>query len=457
MMEASPEVPMIFAAPADEVASDRNIHEESLGNLSVQVADSLSAIEALRPTWRDWTHNLDSDLDYYLHKLKSDSTILRPYVITICRGSIPQAMLVGQVRKRRLSTVVAFVDIYSPKARVLEVLAGGRMGRQSTAIDRLFVRQLRNCLRQEDIDSVCLQRLALESDLFHELQQVSRLMTKEPAAYSVLALTSAPGTRVRTFSGKSMREVRRKTRLLERAFPSRALFRCFSSPGELDLGLRDATAVGLTTWQHHLGYSRLNKPWTREDLAFCAQRGWLRIYVMYVDRDPVAFLIGQQYRQTFYCQSTGYRPDFRQYSVGSLLTSWALKNLASAGVEQVDLGAGDQELHRRLGCDAHEESTMYLWAPTLRGLGLNLVFAASQALRIGGRNARDILRLNWPWKVWKDFWMKRWALRVSNATLDSTLPIHPDYLSSEPSRAGFVSPASCPAGFNAAPDSELSS
>src|ERR1039457_6206221 len=180
--------------------------------LSVQVAESLSAVEVLRPIWSKWTHSLDTDLDYYLHRLKSDSTILRPYVITVCRDGIPQAMLVGQLRKRRVSSVVSFVKIHGPKVKALEVITGGRMGQQSAAIDKLFALQLRNALRNADVDLLCLERLPLQSELFRELQQMQGVLMKVRVphnfSYSVVSLAAPPGKRVRAFSGKNRREVR---------------------------------------------------------------------------------------------------------------------------------------------------------------------------------------------------------------------------------------------------------
>jgi len=211
--------------------------------------------------------------------------------------------------------------------------------------------------------------------------------------------------------------------MLERAFPGRARFQCFTDPGELDAALRDATAVDVTTWQHYLGCGLPATPQTREKLVFCARRGWLRIYVMYIEDSPVAFLVGQHYRQTFYCQYAGYRPDFARYSVGSLLTTWALESLAAVGIEQVDLGKGGQEHNRRLGCELRRDGTVHLYSSTLRGLCANLFFAATQAVRAGGRYTREGLRLNWPGRIWKAFLIKKGALRVPVA--DSTSPMFP--------------------------------
>jgi GNAT acetyltransferase-like protein len=384
-------------------------------NLSLQVATSLQAVEDLKPIWKRWSHNLDTDHDYYLHNLKSDSTILSPYVVTVYQGQTAQAMLVGQVRKQRMSTVVSFVNIRGPKVKVLEIVNGGRMGEQSAAIDRLLALHLCSATRTADVDVLCFRRLPLQSELFRTLQQAPGLLMKERVPhvfhYSVVPLTASSGKRARALSGKNRREVRRKTRILQRNFPGKTLFQCFSQPEELEAGLREAASVDVTTWQHYLGCGLVDARRSHDSLSFCSTQGWLRIYVMYVDRLPVAFLIGQQYQETFYCQHAGYHPDFSRFSVGSLLTAWVLETLADAGVKKVDLGEGSQEHNRRLGCSIHEEGTVHVYSPTLRGLYLNMLFAATQAIRTIGRGSITKLHLNRASKAWSQFLISRWKAR----------------------------------------------
>jgi GNAT acetyltransferase-like protein len=401
---------LVFPVEAKSYSSEKTAEQ-----LSVQVADSLPAVEGLRPLWTAWSHNLNTDLDYYLDNLKRDPTVLRPYVITVSKRGIPQAMLVGLVRKCRVSTVVSSVNIHGPKARVLEVIAGGRMGLESAGSDRLFVLQLHKALRSGRVDLVCFQRLPMQSQLLRELRQMPGFLMKErvPHIFRYLVAPLAPtfGKRAPALSGKNGREARRKTRILQRAFPGRTRFHCFSEPGELEDGLRDATTVRVTTWQHYLDGRVLNAPNARAKFAFCAQQGWLRIYVLYVDGSPVAFLIGQHYQQKFYCQHAGYRPDFARYSVGSLLTAWAFESLASAGVEQVDLGEGGQEHNRRMGGLVCKEGLVHVYAPTLRGLSVNLFFAVAQIARAAGRSVLTELRLNRLSKAWSQFLISRWNRR----------------------------------------------
>ena len=337
-------------------------------NLSIRVAASLQAVEELGPIWKNWAHNLNTDFDYFLHNMKTDSTILHPYVVTVYQNGAAEAMLVGQVRKLRISTVVSFVNIRGPEVRMLEIVNGGRMGKQSATIDRLLALQLCSATRRADIDLLCFQRLPLHSELFRMLHQSPGPLMKKRVPhvfrYSVVPLTASPSEHARAFSGKNRREVRRKTRILQRTFPGKAHVQCFAQPGELEVGLGEAALVDVATWQHYLGRGFLDEQHSHEKLAFCAPQGWLRIYVMYIDEFPVSFLIGQHYKQTFYCQHAGFRPDFSRFSVGSLLTAWVLESLAAAGVEQVDLGEGSsQEHNRRLGCRIYEEGTVHCTLP----------------------------------------------------------------------------------------------
>jgi hypothetical protein len=416
--------------PSDRISSlSPRKPELAEGKFSVHVATTTPAVEDLRPIWKKWTHSLDTDIDYYLHNLRSDPTILCPYVITVCEGGIAQAMLVGLLRRRKVSAVVSWVRITGPTARVLEITKGGRVGRQSSAIDKLIALQLSTAIKFEQVDLLCFQSLPLHSELLSQIHHLPKLGFKHRAAHtsydSVLFLTAREGKRAPVFSGKTMREVRRKTRNLQRAFPNKARFKCFSDPAELDVGIRDATTIAATTWQCSLGYGLVNTCQVRESFKFFAKRGWLRIYILYMDDLPCAFLIGQLCNTTFYCQYAGYDNNFARFSVGSLLTAWALESLAETGVQRVDLGDGSQEYLQRLGCQTHEEVRLHVYSPTLHGLWLNVFFATTQIAQAAGRRIRSGLRLNWIGKTWRDFLVTRsmWprTLTVRSWHLGTTL------------------------------------
>jgi hypothetical protein len=85
--EILPGAPVASPGRPGEASSDVHLDREGTGQLSMHVSESISAIELLRPSWNKWITSLSADVDYYLYSLKSDTTVVRPYVITVARLS----------------------------------------------------------------------------------------------------------------------------------------------------------------------------------------------------------------------------------------------------------------------------------------------------------------------------------------------------------------------------------
>jgi len=383
---------------------DLPFSQSESATLSVHVAKNHQEVEDLRPVWQQWTNGLDTDIDYFLQNQRNDGTILHPYVISVWNDEIPLAILVGHVKSSRASTIVSMVRIHGPRVKLLEIVPNGRLGPPSPEVTRLIGKQLSKAL-QGDADMLCFHRLPLESDLFHEVRQIPGLFVGKRVphifAYSRLALTAQSGRRSPALPGKIMREARRKASNLERAYPAKVSFRCFSKANEVDVGLWSAETISRAAWQHSLGSGFTDTFPTAEGYRFFARKGWLRIYVLEVEDRPCAYLLGQFHNKTFYCQRAGYHPDFAHYSVGSILTAWAFKSLAVSGAHHIDLGEGGQEHNRRLGCEEHEEGMVHVYAPTRRGISLNFFFGATQVCRAIGRRVQSVLRLGRIGRAWK--------------------------------------------------------
>ncbi len=377
----------IYASHESRLLFDSLSEMEIVGanRFTTRVAVTIPELEKLRPLWDGWAHSLDTSFDYYLHTLKNDSDVLHPHVITVYKDGIAQAMLLGQVKKRRVSADVLFLHIPGPKVRVLEITNGGRLGCQQAAIDKLIASILFETILHEGVDLICFQRLSLHSNLFSELQRLSGspldVRVSERWHYSALCLPARTGNPPSIFVGKAKHEVKRKTRILQSAFPGKVRVKCFSHPSELDHGIRDAMSVLTSTWQYSWGVSLLDKPQTHDKMKFFARQGWLRIFVLYIDDLPCAFLIGQLFENTFYCQDVGCHTDFVRFSVGSLLTAWAFEELAATGVQQVNLGDGDEEYNRRIGCQTCEEGSVHVYSRTFLGSCVNAFFALTEIFR----------------------------------------------------------------------------
>jgi hypothetical protein len=402
--------------------------------LSVRLAQHVQEVEDLRSFWELWSTGLETDIDYYLENLKNDRTILHPYVFSVWKGDTPQAILVAYVRARRASTIVSMVQVPGPEAKILEIVPAGRLGLPSRDVDKVLVAQLAKALRN-DADLLGFRRLPIESAFFEEVWKMPGLLVGKRVvhvfSYSRLALTSPMGKKPAVFSGKIIREARRKNSNLLASFPNKVRFTCFSAVDDLDEGLRDAERVSETAWQHSLRVGLTDTIQTRDGYRFLAEKGWLRIYILYVKDIPCAYLLGQLRGDTFYCQRAGFHSDFGVFSVGSILTARAFECIAAEGAKEVDLGEGGQEHNRRLGCVKLDEGTVHVYAPTLRGVRLRVFFGTTHISRILGRHVRNYFGLDLVGRAFKHLLTARPAPSPSTALASAALRTRPEALATE--------------------------
>ena len=99
----------------------------------------------------------------------------------------------------------------------------------------------------------------------------------------------------------------------------------------------------------------------------------LLCYLLYLEGQPAAFWMGPFYGQVFYSDFIGFDPAYSKYSPGTVLQAKVVEDLCARQAVGIDFGPGDALYKARLGTNCHEEASLYVYAPTLRGLVLNLL------------------------------------------------------------------------------------
>ncbi len=79
------------------------------------------------------------------------------------------------------------------------------------------------------------------------------------------------------------------------------------------------------------------------DLAVAlAKRGWLRLYIMEIDKKPVAALYGFQFGDTFYYYLGGFEPDWGSLSVSTVLIARAIEDSIKDGLRNFNFLRGNE-------------------------------------------------------------------------------------------------------------------
>ena len=110
-----------------------------------------------------------------------------------------------------------------------------------------------------------------------------------------------------------------------------------------------------------------------------ARREWLRVYILYLADRPCAFWVGDINRGIFGGNYVGYDSQFAKYSPGMFLSLRVIEGFCTDnrnGVTGLDFGPGDAKYKEILSNHRWNETAVYIFSPSLKGIGLNLTRTA---------------------------------------------------------------------------------
>jgi CelD/BcsL family acetyltransferase involved in cellulose biosynthesis len=127
----------------------------------------------------------------------------------------------------------------------------------------------------------------------------------------------------------------------------------------------------------------------REFVESAAERGWLRLLIMWLGDVPVAALYGLHYGATFYFYQSGFDPDYSKQSVGLVMMGLAIKSAIEEGAGEYDFLHGSEEYKFHWAPQTRELGRIELYPPDVRGHLFNTAVEFNRAAR---RMARRVLK-----------------------------------------------------------------
>lgn len=132
------------------------------------------------------------------------------------------------------------------------------------------------------------------------------------------------GTYERKLASKSRKKIKRYIRKLEETAGASVHTVCYRTPEEMNALFEQLTRVWEKSWHARVG--RQHVP-SESYLKKLAQSGWIRAYVLVVGDQPVASVLGFQYRGSYYYEAPAYNQDWQDRSPGIVLLFYLLKDL----------------------------------------------------------------------------------------------------------------------------------
>jgi CelD/BcsL family acetyltransferase involved in cellulose biosynthesis len=114
------------------------------------------------------------------------------------------------------------------------------------------------------------------------------------------------------------------------------------------------------------------------------ERGWLRLFVLWLDGRPAAALYGFCRNDRFYFFQSGLDPGYSRYSVGLVTMGLAIKSALEEGAEEYDLLHGDESYKFLWARRKRSIHKLQLYPPGVAGLVQgNLSHAGHLARKVG--------------------------------------------------------------------------
>jgi hypothetical protein len=346
---------------------------------SVKVLRTLAELQEIRSEWESWPGHRDSEVDSYLTSLRLNPRTVRPHVLVVYRGGKLESILVGRIDLGHISCSLGYLRLNLP-ANILCFVYGALRGNPSMENCDLIVNSVLQSLSDREADVAYMNFLREGSQLRRLAEErpgrLSRDYIRITQPHFTAALPASVEEFYRGLSSGARWQAKSKQKKLLKEFGCDVKVRCFQDASELDDMIQDVEKIARKSYQRGMGVGFVDTPATRNDLRLKAERGRLRGYLLYLRGEPCAFWIGEINRGTFDSDSLAYDAAFGMYSPGMFLILKVMEGFCDGhreGVTRVDFNMGHAQYKQVLANQEWYETSVYIFAPTLKGISLNLV------------------------------------------------------------------------------------
>src|ERR1017187_4520245 len=162
------------------------------------------------------------------------------------------------------------------------------------------------------------------------VRSLSRYMPEPPGPRMLLRLEGSFEEYMGRFSSKHRQTLRRKARKFQDMAPGETRSTRFTAVEDVDSFVELALEISRKTYQWTLlGGGLRNPEKLKRHFALLARQGWFRSYILFCKDTPCAFVVGYQYGQRYYLDDMGYDPQWKDYSVGTVLQLGIIEDLTS--------------------------------------------------------------------------------------------------------------------------------
>jgi hypothetical protein len=373
--------------------------------MKIGMIKTVEELEAVRIDWEKWQSHPNNDFAQFKMICQLRVEVEGPCVTVIEDNGQPRALLAGRLERTQFAPSLGYLKPVKIPARVLTVLHEGVLGQMDDEMAMKSVHYLWSLLGSGVADAVEFHHLSENSQLLQALRLYgSRWFCQKKPRWSThweMAIPEQADFLKYKVGSKQRWKIRKRQQEIESAFPGKIVWRWMNRVDDVPGFCARLEQVAARTYQRGLGVGFMDDEEHRRRVALFSRQGQFRAQILEIDGRIRAFWIGTVYRDGFYSSATGYDQDLREYELGTLVFVRMVDELAREGVRKLDFGMGDAVYKQRFGDRSWQEGTIWLFAPTAKGLVLRSTMGLFSTIDNVGRRliqkvgGLDRLRTAW--------------------------------------------------------------
>ena len=349
-----------------------------INDYTINILDTIEKIESYREVWGNFNQHINSDLDHFITVILSRDEILQPYVIVINKDDQPAAILVGRIEDIPFEMSFGYKTIMKPVMRHLTIIYGGIFGDINQILNNEIISILRNVLKQKVADLILFRNLPIKSMLFEAGRSIPFFMQRDfiiqPSVHWQIKLPDSFNDYFSQLSRRTRSNFNNYSNRVRKTFKGEYEIKIITHADHIEMIFNDLESIAQKTYHRQLGFGFFNTVENKKRFKLGFDKGWLKVYILYIKNKPVAYWVGWKYREVFYTDYTGYDSDYNNYRVGNFLLLKIIEDCCNDEiVRTIDFGFGDAQYKRILSNFSWEESQLYIFSLTMKTVCLNIL------------------------------------------------------------------------------------
>lgn len=349
---------------------------------NVAVIRDRGRMTALIAVWDALARHPNADRQVYDLTIESHGKTSTPVLLATSdeHGAI-NALIIGRQEPTVVEFRIGYTCLFRFTTTALNIVYGGVLGTVAASDASAILRAVDQAIRKTGVSLVKFSPLPVESALYKAVNQdinaFRRQWKVDPYRHFVLDLPKDFNKFLERLSAKHRSSIRRYRKKLDNAFPEPVTIVLDKGEESIRALCGTIERVAATTYQRGMGRGFFhNTSWERR-LTIEAERGALRVFIMYSGSTPLAFWIFVTQSNVAHSVATGYQPSVSAFTPGTLLLIDAVETFIEEALDTIDWGLGYADYKQRFSNREWLEAEIAYGAPSVRGVGINLIRSSS--------------------------------------------------------------------------------